>query len=236
MPRTTASKPCNRRRGLSLLEVAVSATLLTTILMATLAVMHTGNSAVAQGEVKAAVQESGRLTLERALQPLAECRILALGLASDSVTYQVPVYTGQEGIDFDPDYDITWGSESEPDGGSVMVGFESLGTIDEAAEGVDYNRDGDLLDRFHQGHLARTDLVSGQVTPLGRSNLILCADDHAGDVNGDGTPDPLFHRVEGSLGGRSDVVITVWTVKTDRNRQPYLLRLKNKVTLRNPQE
>jgi prepilin-type N-terminal cleavage/methylation domain-containing protein len=221
------------KRGYSLLEVLISTVVLSAILLATLAALDAGSTTISRGEAAASVQSSALACLKQLSKELPSAKVSAIGTQGDQITFQLP-YNQDDGIgDFDPAADISWGTESDEFAGSLTFSFVTDRTLDEATDGIDYNRDGDRGDQFDLGHLQRTDNTTTKSDVISPTCFILVAGAHDGDVNGDGTPDPIFAQL---TGGTSQVLnLNLWSLRVDSVRRPYVLQLSSRITLRNPQ-
>ena len=109
------------------------------------------------------------------------------------------------------------------------IRFRQTGTLKEADEGEDLNRDGDQADTFALGVLEIDD--GSEVRPLmTRAEVMLGLPGFSGDLDGDGIGDPLFTQVNRS--------VRIQLFLTDKNETGH--RMKSDVTttlhLRNVQE
>jgi len=109
------------------------------------------------------------------------------------------------------------------------VQYRQTGTLRESVERVDFNRDGDRKDDFAMG-------VVELVTPEGtrpitqRGRVILTLPNFDGDLNGDGTEDPLFEIDNRRL------MLRMYLVYRDEKGQFHQTSLIHSVYLRNVQE
>lgn len=98
-----------------------------------------------------------------------------------------------------PDGTVQWGAVEEEGPRldtpgtphQMSLRYAALEDVNEAALGVDINRDGDQVDVFQRGSIRYT--TSGGLTmEYGRGAILAVAADPAADLNDDGVPDPLF--------------------------------------------
>lgn len=115
------------------------------------------------------------------------------------------------------------------DGATRTLRFRQTGTLREADEKDDVNKDGDKTDDFATGLLELVE--DGEARPLlTRAEVILGLPGYDGDVDGDGNDDPMFERVDRT------VTIRIFLVHKDDQGRILTTALRSSVHLRNHQE
>jgi len=182
------------RRGTSLVELAVAASVIGTMTLAALSLQVT--TANASREIRSGFEtvQTGARALDTLRRDLNRGRIEGIAPDGSSITYSLPLVDPVTGSFLDAGGNIRWGISDENGpvlGGTCTVAFQVEAVASEAALNRDLNGDGDLDDVFDRGRLSKT-ASTGEPLPLSRLDLFLPTGDYSGDVDSDGTDDPLF--------------------------------------------
>ncbi|MHC5036955.1 MAG: PilW family protein [Planctomycetota bacterium] len=163
------------KTGFTLMEVMVSVSIFSFIMIAVAMVYITGTRAYRQGVFMAQMRLQGTKTLTVITRELIDCRIMDGENYLDYVTYQKPTprqnALGELRFVDTATRDPFWGDgETEIDGGAIphvgnllRLQFVPVATLNEGLDGVDYNRDGDQLDIYERGHIVRIVLDMNRV-------------------------------------------------------------------------
>ena len=107
--------------------------------------------------------------------------------------------------------------------------------VSEAALRMNLNADGDSIDQFVVGRIVRITQVTGQaaVTDPGSMGIWIAQPfpiaNLGGDVSGDGQPDPIFQLDAAN----SRIIVNLWAVHVDGNKNPHFVRSTTSIGLRN---
>lgn len=250
-----------RRRGLTLLEVTISAAILISLILVAIAAMVTGLEAGAEGGRESELAGRGRQTIDRIRFELQYGRILDVASDHARVRFQIPVDTdGTLGYYHPTTGALTAGFAAEmvfeanqmyrePGGPTIPVAATRIpaGTPSRTI-GANLNGDMDQTDGFALGRLflsvyADTTFTAPALGEFAVDDQVALRpngtnwNDLDGDVDGDGTNDPLFQLLD-SAGAEvpagasaARVRITVWHMKLDE-RGDTLLKRRNQDDIR----
>lgn len=180
------------QRGQTLVETAITLLLATLIIGASLRAAfspETGSEIV-----RSNLRLRGEVVSERIVK---ELEFAALDLPTNNGT----TLAWQTAVDPDGDGSLL-GADGLPQWGGRVGGVATAGvrttvrwvmerTVDEAALGSDINADGDQLDAFDLGRIERVE-PDGTTAPLLGAWVVQRNGAWGGDLDGDGTADPLF--------------------------------------------
>lgn len=197
LPKANSSDP-----GVTLVEVIISAAILSAILAALFGFMSTYVDAVSYSERTSTLLNTTTRAIERLASVLAGAGVTLTREGKD-LLYQEPVGPIVQDLNGDGHLDVVWGARygsSELIGGAKVVRFVATAQFSEAARNIDLNGDGDTSDVFDMGHLEELVYASLDTTdqPLGPSiaitpdTVLQLSGDEGGDLNGDGVADPIF--------------------------------------------
>lgn len=233
--------------GLSYLEVVLAAAVVAVVFFAGFALVVEAEKSSALMSVRADVKRRARAVTEPLVQELAQARVISISPSNESLVLQVPV-------DHDDDGDVVDDHTGQVEygyfdaGGKPRLGWtvtyravvESI--LSEAEAGRDFNGDGMQNTTFAVCRLDREVRdASGRLqdTLTLVRDLFLNADPLDGDVDGDGTGDPLFSLQDASgheVGsGGSRVVLKIWLASARKDETFYLHSREVSVHLRNEQ-
>lgn len=264
-PKPDVSGRPSAARGFSLLEVMIAGAILAIVIAVTMQVLITGTNTYNQISARSYVQERGLRFLEEITPIISGADGATLSISADhtSVTFKVPVDWDNDGDVLAADArTIEYGAPAGLTDNTPTLGnkyrfqFVQDGVVlNEPADKIDYNEDGNLNDRFVKGHIEKAILnaggaVVGASVTLDR-DVMLRDSPRDGDVNGKGElvqflagsapGDPLFLRISGftaagqpqeSLTGTS-IFINIWHGKLDRDNKPSLANANSTIRLQN---
>lgn len=211
----------NPIRGMTLSEVVVALGSGTVMLGALLALTTSVRSASVDIQSALGVVQRGVDVLAELRRDLGRAQIVAIAPDGSQLSYRLPVVDDDSGAFLDAAGDVLWGI-NDGDGAHLgefgVISFTTDRIRYETVEGIDINGDGDQSDSFEEGFLRR---VSSTGAPMGCPSLrvLLVNGDYSGDVDGDGTGDPLFSMV-----GDTVVEIRVARVVMGRGVRMSVLR------------
>jgi len=248
------------QRGFTLLEVMMSLAFFSVIIVTISMVFISGTRTYHQSVRLAQMRMLTQRALREIRKDLGDARFLDGSNLLDQVEFQRP--TPRENTLGELRYINTgtmepyWGDgETEVDGSGpthvdnrIRFQFVRFELLDEAIDGVDYNRDGDQTDEFERGRIVRM-LLAPDLTLISQSNIthdwvfklvlphaippdLTGAEYAAFQVDNQGSPDPLFMLIDDDgnpdpAGGRLQVVLFNMQM-IDRN--PVLVRSETVIT------
>jgi len=223
--------------GSTLIEVMIVVAIFGLIVAGVMSVLKTANDNMAVDIPQGDMENIGhRLVeqIERMVRPSAATQITLPGGDGHAIQYMVPVDHDGDGDVLDDTFTIEWGAfeQGVPTLGNFMIyqfvpAAGANGTFTESANGIDANRDGDLGDVFRRGYI-EFETEDGWSRLFGEPNLV-CVNNAGwgGDVNGDGTADPIFDLQGNRL------TISIWLMRIVGDGEPVLVNVRSTVFLRN---
>lgn len=229
------------KNGFTLIEVLIAAAILSLMLAGVMTVLLVGQDSFNQGTITVYLESEATRILDWLTMDLPECRIESSptdGNNHTSMTIQIPVEVG--GAYWDAAGNIYWGASGNQ-GWTITYQFSSLETLDETVTQKDYNRDGDILDKFERGKMMKiikdaTDVTQESID-MGR-NILVVFGDWDGDVDSDGVNDPIFLRLNSF--NNEDIVngnrirINLWLIKEGSKGIYLIVNNRTDRTLLNP--
>ncbi len=150
-----------RRRGVSLIEVLVAATILSGIFLTLYAILHTSTDDYANQSIHVKLDQLARDTLEQIVRELRNAGAVA---TDNLIVPGEPLYVA-DGVSRWADIDFTLHSGINPATGAPIFGdrirYRWVVEPDEVVNGVDDNRNG-LID---EGYIERTETL-GAAAPV----------------------------------------------------------------------
>jgi len=221
------------KTGLTYLEIAVTVALFSVAMIITLAFMKSSFEGYDVQKTNCDSQRAAQQVLERIAIELRPAKVVgAIPADGASIVMQVPVDPQGDGVVVDANGAIEWGAPEDTGdvvGSAITYRFVQTGTLRESADGRDYNGNGRMTDSFAVGHVART-TTRGRTTKLGEGAVVQPLGALGGDVDGDGSPDPIFSQ-NGDL-----VAVNLWTLRSGLNKETFMTQAATTVRLRNPQQ
>jgi hypothetical protein len=147
----------------------------------------------------------------------------------DTLAYQVPIDPDGDGSYLDADGAVQFGMKKN---GVSVIGqratfkFVADRVLSEATLKFDLNGDGDLKDKFDQGHLVRV-LPDGKTEQISGSWILQPNGNHGGDLDGDGVADPIFSITTGT--GRTTATLDVTAAIRLADRAWIVTRTRRRV-------
>lgn len=181
-------------RGFSLFEVMVALLIGTVTMGGLFSLTHSTSDASRDLDDNLRTLQANVDVFAALRKDLVRCRVREVASDGTGLVYNLPVPGGAGGGFVDDAGEVVWGV-SDSDGvhldGTVSLAFVFEKTVRESEEGADLNGDGDRADSFDVGRLARTS-STGERLGIPRMDVYVPSGDRGGDLDGDGTPDPLF--------------------------------------------
>ncbi len=220
------------RNGVTLIEMMIVVTIFSVVVLGTFQVLTSVNDNLAVDIPLGDLENKGRRLveqMERMIRPSSATQI-TVSSTNSWINFKVPVDHDADGDVLDDSFAIEWGAFEE--GVPTLSNwtyyyFNVTGTYFEGTSGnIDLNRDGDKTDQFYMGDIIFW-TQGGWTRRFG--NGMVCVDYLTvnGDVNGDGTPDPIF-----TLDGNS-VTVNLWMARVVADNQPILVNTRSTFPLRN---
>lgn len=183
----------HRDRGLTLLELALTAVIFAAVLAVAYPAFHSANDTIATSNRRDVMERHGDRLLGEVRDFLREGRITSTPAANAPPEIRlVRVPSGLSLDEISEVGSIPWDSTEE------AIRFRTKREIRESEIGEDLNGDGDRADRFAIGVLETED--SRGVRPITETGeVMLGLPSYAGDLDGDGVADPLFEVDERSV-------------------------------------
>lgn len=224
------------RAGFTLLEMMVAIAILSVVMLAVFRTMtHTSDLAAVEAQQND-LEKAGQKMLEEMSAALRSASVISISSDGTRIVFQVPVDLDGNGTVLDGSGNVEFGAQ---EGGVVTddtITYRFVQDVvgaqpDMLSEGLlrrDINRDGDLLDRFDRGFL-------GRITSAPGAALRECAGvwvvqptaNYGGDVDGDGSADPIFRMANERLW------IDLWLASVDRTGMVHFVHCNTSVFLRN---
>jgi hypothetical protein len=182
------------RRGFSLVELLVVTGTLGLISALVVSGLERGQRFANTEMSRASIESKFHSGIDRIRRELAVARVDDPIDSGTRVRYMVPIDADGDGLTYDGNGVVTWGyvvAGVPTPGAAAWFAYVIDQVVDEAGLGLDVNRDGDLLDVFEMGHLEHQ-TPDGRAVPLTGSTMLQKAGNPGGDVDEDGTLDPLF--------------------------------------------
>jgi hypothetical protein len=222
----SAGRPC----GFTLIEVAIALFLGTVTLGGLVAL--TSTSAEGTRSIGSNLQtiRGGVDALAALRHDLNRARVVSVCADGTSLTYRLPVPAGIGQATLDDAGEVIWGVSDTTGitvGGTVTLAFVPERTLRESESGADVNGDGDQTDVFDVGRISRTSSTGARLA-LPRLDVLLANGNRGGDIDGDGTADPLF----GLSPDRRTVVIRL--LRTSRTGSARLVEVQCAVAAAGP--
>jgi len=230
---------CNTdKSAFTLIEVTLAAAIAIIIIGAVFGSLHSSQIAYNQGMTETRLQEAANRVMSQIVRMIKESRVVSVGGDGMEITLQVPVDHDADGdvIDgsWNVEYGTKWGGADHLDGTCKII-FEVMGNSSESALDSDLNQDGDQADNFTSGRVHircynDTGVLKEERTISG--NLIF-----VGDVDGDGSLEPIFERVDhrGFVDPDGKCILAMFMVMlVGRDGVPHVLDMTTMITPRNP--
>jgi hypothetical protein len=181
-------------KGFTIIELAFA--MATSLVVLAAAYIVSASVSVSSVELVAGLESiRGSIeTVNRVRGDLARARIISLEPDGSSITYRLPIPPPEGQPILDENGDIRWGfsdGRGTREGGFGRLEFLPERVRNEKDERRDLNEDGDRKDVFEEGRLRLT-TDAGDELGVKRVRLLFVKGDRGADVDGDGTPDPLF--------------------------------------------
>lgn len=150
-------------------------------------------------------------SIDKVRRQIAVARVDNPILDGTRVRIQVPVDHDADGVLYDSTGDVTFGysvAGTPTLGAAAWYTFVVDQVVTETTLLLDANADGDQEDSFELGHLELQ--TPGASTPITGSWILQNAGDPGGDIDGDGTVDPIFSLVD--TGGTGLVRLRIFAI------------------------
>ncbi|MBI5778968.1 MAG: prepilin-type N-terminal cleavage/methylation domain-containing protein [Planctomycetes bacterium] len=233
----------NKPAGFTILEVLIAASIIAIIMVFALgslmSIQANYGEQVRIVNLETEINRVGDFITEY----MGECKVISPPVTATGhteITFQVPVAVS--GSYCDASGNIYWGAGDTPDWKFVFRFNPNGVVLDETTSRIDYNRDGQLRDRFVHGNmqcLLKDNSDNMVVSSLMGSNIFLRESPLEGDVNGDGMPDPLFLMVNSS--GMEDIlagnrlIVNLWLGQSTPQGASYIVNRVTEKRLQNSQ-
>lgn len=177
-------------RGVTLLDTMIGAMVVAIVVGLAYPGFMAANDTIATSGTRDRVERSADQILARLTSEFRGGQIVAESAAGEAPEITFARVSPDATLDdLDEGGEIPWAAETR------ILRFRETETISEALIEEDVNRDGDQTDNFVAGLLEiEEDGVARPITETGR--VILSHTTYNGDLDGDGTGDPLFTRVD----------------------------------------
>jgi prepilin-type N-terminal cleavage/methylation domain-containing protein len=232
--------------GFTLLEVIIVMFILTIMLGGAMYIILSGQDTFDEGSMTSFLESQASRLMDVLKDDISEGLIItasvpAIANSYASLTLQVPVLVG--GSYWNPVTGaVNWGAEGNQDW-YITYAFSYVRTISEAADGLDYNRDGDISDSFDIGDLVKEIYNPGGVL---QQSVKLCSDimtvagTRYADINNDGNQDRIFTYCNKNgqpvSSGGIGVIVNIWLGgKLGGKRNPIIVNTNMAMMLMNPQ-
>ncbi|MHC4600872.1 MAG: prepilin-type N-terminal cleavage/methylation domain-containing protein [Planctomycetota bacterium] len=169
----------NRERpgGFTLVEVMIAVGIFSVIAIAVSLLYQSGTKAYRQSVIMAQMRMQCQRTIFEITRDLVDCQIIDGANLLDRINFQKPTarrntFGELRLIDTSTNQPFWGDGETEDDGGAtthvgntVRIRFISNAIWSEAADNVDYNRDGDMTDVYERGRIVREVFAAGSPPP-----------------------------------------------------------------------
>ncbi len=229
-----------RNGGFTLLEILVVVVVLTITVTAALRALRVGTDTYQAGMTSGACHEECRRVVETVAVELLPAQVIYVETdptLPPELEYLVPVDMGGDGDFVDTTGNIEWGTQEVAGpvlGSSTVYRFASNATLRESDIQFDIDGDGALDGTFLQGNLVM-ETTGGRTATYGQGLVVVHETDSEADMNGDGTPDPIFSVTLDKDGNFETVAINIWMVTRDKRGRYIKLNETTSVRLRNNQ-
>jgi type II secretory pathway pseudopilin PulG len=184
-----------RQSGFTVMELVATVVIATVVLGGALVLVGASTNTMRDSQESLGTLRSAVDALVQVRRDLNRAKMVKIADDGTSIQYSLPVSAGESGAFLDGEGNLIWGVEDIDGvtlGGTVKLAFVQDRTLSEAdASQGDLNGDGDRADTFVLGHLTRTS-SNGHRLAMPRVDVLLPSANKGGDVDGNGTNDPLF--------------------------------------------
>jgi len=212
-----------------MLEMMISFAIFLIIVAAVTIYLQSAQVAYNQGMAKYRGQIACQSILTRITTEVMQSTLIGVAGDGSSVSLQVPVDHDGDGDVISDAGDVEYGAKGQLDW-TMTLAFAAARNLSEATDKVDYNDDGDKTDSLVAGRVMLSFQDTGGATqassPISPPR-VLGTSPLGGDLDGDGTNDPLFQRVDddGAPDANGDnLKIDIFLFAIDRRRTNFLGR------------
>lgn len=213
-----------RERGVTLVDVCIAAVIVVIIVGVAYPGFKVANDTISRSGQKARLESAADRVKKAVVSQMRTGQLSTLSTAG--VPPFVDIHPPRTGIDLTQitdDGDVPWQADT------IKLAFRQTGKLEESKLKKDLNGDGDKYDDFALGVVeVVTPTGTRAITSAGR--VILGLPSYEADVNGDGTPDPLFELKDRTFTMRMHLVFR------DEKDHYHKASLVHSIYLRNVQE
>ncbi|MEW6026136.1 MAG: type II secretion system protein [Planctomycetota bacterium] len=238
--------------GFTLLELIIVMSILIVMIGGAMYVIFSGQEAFDEGSITSFLESQAARLIDAVKDDIAECLVItgtSVPTTSNnyaSLTIKVPVLVSGAYWNTATGA-VNWGaydSSGNPQPNwYIKYSFSYTKTLSEAADGLDYNKDGDLTDSFDIGEMVKdvyntTDVLQYSVKLC--NDIMTVATNRYLDVDGNGDNDPIFVYCdkdgESVTSNGIGVILNFWLGgKLGAKRNPILVNTSTAIMLINPQ-
>lgn len=231
--------------GFTLLEVIIVMFILTIMLGGAMYIIFSGQEVFDEGSMTSFLESQASRLMDAIKDDISEGLVITASVPTTSnnyasLTLKVPVLVSGSYWDAVTGV-VNWGAEGNVNW-YITYAFSYVMTISEAADGLDYNQDGDLADSFDIGDLVK-EVYNGGGNLIQSvkmcSDIITVAGTRYADINNDGNADRIFTycNKQGPVASNGiGVIVNIWLGgKLGAKRNPILVNTNMAMMLMNPQ-
>jgi len=235
-------------RGFSLVEIMIGSLILLVVVLLAYRLLFTVQESTDRTNITAYLHNRGRTLAEALIREITEARIVSVSAENESIVLQVPVDHDGDGDVLDANGAVEYGFRDPANGQAPRLGWTATYTAvveedhSEPALKININKDGDKNDVFVSCRLER---VVKDAAGVAQDRITLAHDIYLvqnpkdADLNGDGTPDPLFKLADAAgtevASSGSKLVLNIWVGHKAPGPEYFLHNVPVDVKLRNIQ-